>query len=190
MFPRPLSPRPPSSRPLRGAVKTAVAVATAAAFALTAAPAHAASDPDPSVWTTLSKTYQATSKYGYEGFAAGGGYARTDTCVSDPAEGGMGYHYVNPANIDSLDPAKPAALLYADGFKSDYADGSEFTDGRKLVAVEWVVKDTGQAAPKLFGQTFQSGQLPGYFTLHAWIYKPNSAGLFAAWNPEVVCPSP
>ncbi|MBK3565325.1 hypothetical protein [Streptomyces sp. MBT62] len=172
-----------SSRSLQGAVKTAVAVATAAAFALTAAPAHAASDdPDPSVWTTLSKTYQATSKYGYEAFAAGGGYARTDTCVSDPTEGGMGYHYVNYKNIDSLDPAKPAALLYA--------DGSDFVEGRRLVAVEWVVKDSGQAAPTLFGQTFQKDQLPGYFTLHAWIYKPNPKGLFAPWNPEVVCPKP
>ncbi|MET7569588.1 hypothetical protein ABZT04_13955 [Streptomyces sp. NPDC005492] len=178
-----------SPRPLQSAVKAAVAVATAAAFALTAAPAHAASDPDPSVWTTLTKTYQATSKYGYEGFATGGGYVRTDTCVADPTEGGMGYRYVNPANIGSLDPTKPAALVYADGFKSEYADGSEFVDRRKLVAVEWVVKDTGQAAPTLFGQTFRKNQFPGYFTLRAWIYEPNSSGLFAAGNPEVVCPT-
>jgi len=178
-----MSPRSSRSRrPLRSAVKTAAAVATAAAFTLTAAPAHAATDPDPSVWTQLSKTTQATAKYGYEGVAAAGGYARTDTCVADPTEGGMGYHYVNPANIDSVDPQKPAALVYA--------DGSDFADGRKLVAVEWIVKDTGQAtSPTLFGQTFQKGQLPGYFTLHAWLYKPNSAGLFASWNPEVVCPT-
>jgi hypothetical protein len=171
-----------SRRPLRSAVTTAITVATAAAFALTAAPAHAAPAPDPSVWTELSRTTQATAKYGYEGSAASGGYARADTCVADPAEGGMGYHYVNPANIDSVDPRKPAALVYA--------DGSDFADGRKLVAVEWIVKDTGQAtAPTLFGQTFQKDQLPGYFTLHAWLYKPNSTGLFAAWNPEVVCPT-
>ncbi|WP_416959614.1 hypothetical protein [Streptomyces sp. Agncl-13] len=177
-----------SSRPLRSAVKTALAVATAAAFALTAAPAHAAPDPDPSAWTELSKTTQATAKYGYEGFAAAGGYARTDTCVADPTEGGMGYHYVNPANIDSVDPQKPAALVYADGFNDKYT-GTSSGGSRKLVAVEWVVKDTGQTAPTLFGQTFQKGQLPGYFTLHAWLYKPNPAGLFAAWNPEVVCPT-
>ncbi|WP_405862787.1 hypothetical protein OG407_30130 [Streptomyces sp. NBC_01515] len=178
-----MSPRSSRSpRPLRSTVKTTLAAATAAAFALTAAPAHAAPEPDPSVWTQLSRTTQATAKYGYEGFAAAGGYARTDTCVADPTEGGMGYHYVNPANIGSVDPQKPAALVYA--------DGSGFTDGRKLVAVEWVVKDTGQAtAPTLFGQTFQKDQLPGYFTLHAWLYKPNSAGLFAAWNPEVICPT-
>lgn len=181
-----MSPR--SSRPVQSAVTTALAVATAAALALTAAPAHAATDPDPSVWSQLSKTTQATAKYGYEGFAAAGGYARTDTCVADPAEGGMGYHYVNPANIGSVDPQKPAALVYAGGFTSEYT-GTSTGGPRKLVAVEWVVKDTGQAAPTLFGQTFQKGQLPGYFTLHAWLYKPNSAGLFASWNPEVVCPA-
>jgi hypothetical protein len=177
-----------SPRSLQGAVKAAAAVATAAAFALTAAPAHAASYPDPSVWTQLSKTTQATSKYGYEGFAAAGGYARTDTCVADPTSGGMGYHYVNPANIGSVDPQKPAALVYADGFTNAYT-GTSSGGARKLVAVEWVVKDSGQTAPTLFGQTFQKDQLPGYFTLHAWLYKPNSAGLSAAWNPEVVCPA-
>lgn len=181
-----MSPR--SSRPVQSAVTTALAVATAAALALTAAPAHAATDPDPSVWSQLSKTTQATAKYGYEGFAAAGGYARTDTCVADPAEGGMGFHYVNPANIGSVDPQKPAALVYADGFTSEYT-GTSTGGPRKLVAVEWVVKDSGQAAPTLFGQTFQKGQLPGYFTLHAWLYKPNSAGLFASWNPKVVCPT-
>ncbi|MFE2421749.1 hypothetical protein [Streptomyces hokutonensis] len=179
-----------SSRSLQGVVKTAVAVATAAAFALTAAPAHAASDPDPSAWTTLSKTYQATAKYGYEAFAAGGGYVRTDTCADDLAEGGMGYHYVNLANaVSPPDPEKPAALLYADGFNDEYTGESDFGGGRKLVAVEWMVKDTGQTtAPTLFGQTFQKDPKLGYFTLHAWIYKPNPKGLFAPWNPEVVCP--
>ena len=181
-----MSPR--SSRPVQSAVTTALAVATAAALALTAAPAQAATAPDPSVWTQLSGTTQATAKYGYKGFAAAGGYARTDTCVADPVEGGMGYHYVNPANIGSVDPRKPAALVYADGFTDEYT-GTSSGGPRKLVAVEWVVKDSGQAAPTLFGQTFQKGQLPGYFTLHAWLYKPNSAGLFAAWNPEVVCPT-
>jgi len=172
-----------SPRPL----KAAVTVVMAAAFSLTTLPAHAAPDPDPSVWTDLSKTYDATGKYGYEAFAQGGGYERTDDCVADPVKGGMGYHYVNPKYIGSLDPATPAALLYADRFKDAYADADEFSDGRKLVAVEWVVKDTGQATPKLFGQAFQKDQLPGYFTLHAWTYKPNPSGLFAPWNPEVTC---
>nr|WSY52606.1 hypothetical protein OG999_22470 [Streptomyces sp. NBC_00886] len=118
-----------SPRPLHGAVKAAIAVATAAAFALTAAPAHAASDPDPSVWTELSKTYLATAKYAYEPAATGGEYKRTDVCVADQVEGGMGYRYVNMANVDSLDPEKPAALVYADGFKDEYTGTSHFAAG-------------------------------------------------------------
>ncbi|MEU6141509.1 hypothetical protein ABZ848_14225 [Streptomyces sp. NPDC047081] len=175
-------------------LKAAVTLAMAAAFSLAALPAHAAPDPDPSVWNDLSKTYDATAKYGYEAFAPKGGFARTDVCVADPKQGGMGYHYVNSANINSLDPAKPAALLYADAFKDEYADVDEFSEGRKLVAVEWIVKSTGQAAPTLFGQKFQGPDFypeplnGNYFTLHAWIYKPNESGLFAPWNPEVACP--
>lgn len=157
-------------------LKAACALALATALSLAAAPAHAA-DPDPDAWTELNKTYTATGAYAYEPFGVKAEYARTNTCASDPT-GGMGYHYVNPAYIGSLDPATPAALLYEDGLAGT----------RKLVAVEWIVKDEGQATPTLFGETFQKGQLPGHFTLHAWIYKPNPSGLFAPWNPKVKCP--
>ncbi|MEU6379959.1 hypothetical protein [Streptomyces sp. NPDC046909] len=160
-----------SSRPL----KAAIAVAIAGAFSLTAAPAQAAPEPDPSVWVELVPTYTATAKYAYEPFAPKGGWARTNDCVPE-----MGYHYVNPANIGSLDPSTPAALLY---------EGGSNTASRKLIAVEWVVQDTGQATPTLFGQTFDEGQLPGYFTLHAWIYKTNPDGLFEGFNPKVKCPA-
>ena len=166
-----------SARPL----KAFLALAAAASLALAAAPAQAATDPDPdpSVWTGLSKTYDATSAYAYEPFGIAARYVRTDDCVANPPEGGMGYHYVKKKNIGSLDPAAPAALLY-----EDRGDGK-----RRLVAVEWVVADTGQAAPKLFGQTFQKNELPGHFTLHAWLYKPNPRGLFHSWNPRVICPA-
>lgn len=154
-------------------LKAVLTLAAASAFALTAVPAQAA-DPDPSVWAQLTPTYTATGQYGYEPFAPGGGYARIDKCVPN-----MGYHYVNPANIGSLDPAKPAALLYEDG-----------PHGRKLIAVEWVVADTGQETPKLFGQKFEEGQRVGLFTLHAWLYKQNPDGLFKAFNSTVKCPAP
>ncbi|MGQ4382619.1 hypothetical protein [Streptomyces sp. SAS_270] len=163
------------ARPL----KAVCALAAAASLALTAAPAQAATDPDPRVWTDLSTTYQATSAYGYEPFAVAAGYARTNDCVANPPVGGMGYHYVKPKYIGSLDPAKPAAVLY-----EDRGDGK-----RRLVAVEWVVADTGQATPKLFGEKFQKNELPGHFTLHAWIYKSNPRGLFYSWNPRVTCPA-
>ncbi|WAZ23422.1 hypothetical protein STRCI_004763 [Streptomyces cinnabarinus] len=156
-------------------LKAVLTAAITASFALAAVPAQAAADPDPFVWTKLTPTYTATGAYAYEPFAAKGGYERTDECVPN-----MGYHYVNPKYINSLDPARPAALLYEDGKRGK----------RELVAVEWVVEDKGQATPKLFGRKFDEGQLPGHFTLHAWIYKSNPKGLLEAFNPKVKCPTP
>lgn len=158
-----------ASRPL----KAVLTVAATAAFSLTAIPAQAA-DPGPSGWTQLSTTYTATGQYRHEPFAPSGGYGRFDKCVPS-----MGYHYVNRANIGSLDPAKPAALLYEDGPR-----------GRKLIAVEWVVPDTGQDTPKLFGQKFDEGHRTGVFTLHAWLYKRNPDGLFQGFNSTVKCKAP
>ena len=154
-------------------LKAVLTVAAAAAFSLTAVPAQAA-DPDPFVWTELTTTYTATGQYGYEPFAPSDGYARTDVCVT-----GVGYRYVNPEHVGSLDPEEPSALLYEDG-----------PHGRKLTGVEWAVADTGQATPELFGLQLKKGQQPGQFTLRAWIYKQNPKGLFKALNPTVKCPAP
>ncbi|MCH5676070.1 hypothetical protein [Streptomyces gilvus] len=159
--------------------RAVLAVATAASFFLAAVPAQADPDPDLSAWPGLALTYTTTAQYAYEPFAEAGGYLPTDDCVAS-AEGGAGYHYVNAQYVGSLDPATPAALLYA---------GPGTGSARRLVAVEWIVKDTGQATPTLFGQTFQRDQRPGYFTLHAWIYQPNPEGLFAPMNPDVTCPT-
>ncbi|MEU9174403.1 hypothetical protein AB0D34_42745 [Streptomyces sp. NPDC048420] len=127
---------------------------------------RAGSRPDPFVWTELTTTYTATGQYGYEPFAPSDGYDRTEVCVTD-----VGYRYVNPEHIGSLDPEEPSALLYEDG-----------PHGRKLTGVEWAVADTGQATPELFGLKFEMGQQSGQFTLRAWIYKQNPKGLFKALN--------
>ncbi|MBN0046656.1 hypothetical protein JS756_21610 [Streptomyces actuosus] len=159
--------------------KAAVALAAAAALCLTAAPARAAADPGPFVWTQLTGTYTATGAYAHEPYAVRGGFVRSDMCVTGGTQGALGYVYLNEAHIGSLDPAAPAALVYAPG-----PFGT-----RELAAVEWVVKDSGQAAPELFGRTFASDVLPGYFTLAAWIYRTDPDGLFAPWNPAVSCPA-
>ncbi|MCL6667749.1 hypothetical protein [Streptomyces panaciradicis] len=167
-------------------LKSAVTVATAAALSLSAVPARA--DTDASVWTDLVATYDATARYAYEGLAKDGGFVPLGGCYAT-ATGGVGYHYVNKANVGSLDPARPAALVYAD----EADDGLMDTDGpagrRTLVAVEWIVKDKGQAAPTLFGQTFGTNPRSQQFTLRAWLYRPNGDGLFASYNPDVTCPA-
>ncbi|KPI01043.1 hypothetical protein OK074_5623 [Actinobacteria bacterium OK074] len=199
--------------PARPAGKAAVALVSAALLALAAAPAHAADAPpplDPTVWNGLAKTYQGTAKYQYEASALADGYVRT-ACTADPQLGGMGYHDVKASLFGSLDPAKPAALLYEDADANrdewDFGDLGDVTDPadtaadepRRLVAAEWIVVDkdgdpaTTDDRPTLFGQKFDGPTtlpgLPLHYSLHAWLWKPNPSGMFAPWNPTVKCPT-
>jgi hypothetical protein len=103
------------------------------------------------------------------------------------AKGAMGVHFVNLTVKGPPDPMKPNVLIYE-------------PVGRKLklVAVEWLVPltpDTKQA-PSLFGQTFmgpREGHEPlipkefVHYDLHAWLFKDNPLGMFAATNPKVNC---
>ncbi|MEW2523289.1 hypothetical protein [Streptomyces sp. NPDC047071] len=173
--------------------QAALSLAAVSCLALSAAPARAAAPtpPPPPQQAAFAKVYAATAKYAYEPLAIKAGFARTDECVADPDLGGMGYHYVNPANFGSVDPAKPAALLY-----EETADGK-----RKLIAVEWIVidadqdKSTDDDRPVLFGRPFDGpmdGHVPGmpiHYDLHAWLYKDNPSGRLSPWNPDVHCPA-
>ncbi|MFI8926631.1 hypothetical protein ACIG3E_02960 [Streptomyces sp. NPDC053474] len=178
--------------PLPRTAQAALALAAASGLALSTAPARAAAPtpPPPPQQAAFAKVYAATAKYAYEPLAIKAGFARTDECAADPDLGGMGYHYVNPANFGSVDPAKPAALLYEDA-----GDGK-----RKLIAVEWIVvdadqdKSTDDDRPSLFGRPFDGpmdGHVPGmpiHYDLHAWLYKENPSGRLSPWNPTVHCP--
>lgn len=165
-------------------VTVALATAAAASFSLAVAPAHsAASDPvDPKVWTELAKTLEGTAKYQYAPFAVTDGY-KPAWCSADAAFGGIGRHYVNKKLYSSLDPAKPAALLYEDRAHEDWMDevsdaswvddldaldgdappvgpSDATTASRRLVAAEWIVVDkdqdltTDDDRPSLFGVPF------------------------------------
>ena len=109
--------------------------------------------------------------------------------VANPAAGAMGYHYINPELVadNAVDPLKPEALVY-----ESTPDG-----GRKLVAVEWIVRSAqsnppGVAeAPSVLGMTMHilvPPPGPAFYLMHAWIWKHNPAGMMADWNPEVTCP--
>lgn len=106
------------------------------------------------------------------------GYALASPCISNPAAGGMGFHWVNQSLVDPVfDPMSPEAVLYD-------------TRG-KLVAVEYIVINIGQPAPTFGGQQFDVGGTPvpvPHWSLHVWLYEANSNGLFNPWNPAVVCP--
>jgi len=103
------------------------------------------------------------------------------------AKGAMGVHFVNLTVKGPPDPMKPNVLIYEPVGKK-----------LKLVAVEWLVPVTPETkqAPTLFGQTFM-GPMEGHeplipkefvhYDLHAWLFKDNPLGMFAATNPKVNC---
>ena len=88
----------------------------------------------------------------------------------------------------TIDPTRPQALVY-----------QRMPDGRlHLGAVEYVAFqaewDAAHASPpSLFGETFMLTPadnrfgLPAYYSLHAWIWLDNPAGMFSMWNPGATC---
>ena len=104
--------------------------------------------------------------------------------------GAMGVHYAKPKLVGDgkLNPATPEALVYAPQ-----------AGKLRLAAVEYVVLKSAwharhAAPPALFDHAFNltpAGNrfgLPAFYSLHAWIWKHNPAGMFAMWNPKVHCP--
>ena len=102
------------------------------------------------------------------------------------AEGAMGVHFVN-VTVHGPDPMKPNVLIY-----------EPVGQNLKLVAVEWLVPLTSDTKkrPSLFGHPFM-GPMEGHeplipkeyvhYDLHAWLFKNNPFGMFAATNPDVSC---
>ena len=103
-------------------------------------------------------------------------------CVSRPAGGAMGVHYVSVAYLEdgAADVAKPEALMY-----EPQPDGT-----LELLGVEFITF-TGPAvlqghllhfvnAPNRYG-------LDPFFELHVWAWRGNPNGTFADFNPDVSC---
>jgi hypothetical protein len=147
----------------------------------------------------LAQVRRATARFhsideataaGYElGWVNGSNTRILTGCVSNPTAGAMGYHYINPALVadNSVDLLRPEALVY-----ESTADG-----GRRLVAVEWIVRSAQSnppgvsAAPSVLGMQMHilvPPPGPAFYLMHAWIWKHNPAGIMADWNPEVTCP--
>ncbi|MCC5949703.1 MAG: hypothetical protein JJT89_14725 [Nitriliruptoraceae bacterium] len=137
----------------------------------------------PGLGAELAQARAATARFHDVAVAEAAGYVDTAACVSSPA-GAMGIHYVHPGLIAAAaaDPAElrveaPQALLYLPD-----ADGD-----LRLVGVEYIREGGGE----LFGQPF-TDFVPGIGAdsgLHVWLWAPNPAGMFAAFNPRLQCPN-
>lgn len=137
----------------------------------------------------LSHLRHDLAKYVDPAAAVADGYLPSDSCVALPGVGGMGFHYVKPSLLGTIDPAHPSILVYVPG-----------RDGRlTLGAAEWFHADADQDLatdddrPSMLGIPFD-GPMPGHepgmpihYDLHAWLFTPNPAGIVAPWNPAVHC---
>jgi hypothetical protein len=155
------------------------ALAATFTMAATLLPAVTASA-DPSVQAQLSQVRSATSAYHDLGAATADGFVPLLSCFSDPVAGGMGQHYFIPSRMGVVSLTEPTALVY------------EPHDGKlQLVAVEYIVPgDADMTPPHLLGRDFTFLSALGVWKLHAWIFRPNPAGMFADYNPSVrQCPA-
>lgn len=177
-------------RARRAIAAACVLAATAVGAVLTATPGSAAQD-------ELASVRQATAAYHDISAAKADGFGELHdaagiACIDKAGAGAMGIHYVLGSRVgdSAIRADQPELIIYRVG-----KDGS-----KHLAAVEYVViadawaQAGHDAAPSLFGRTFSLVPspnrygLPAFFELHAWIWDPNRAGMFADYNPDVICP--
>jgi hypothetical protein len=165
-----------------------IAAAALAAIGLSAASSAAAGSGD----ADLAAIRAATAPYHDVERARRDGYEQVSACTEMAGAGGMGIHFLNAALAadTTVDPRHPELLVY-----------EPQRDGRlQLVSVEWFVADRDQDLatdgdrPSLLGHPFDGPMLghergmPIHFDLHAYVWRHNPSGMFAAWNPRVHCP--
>lgn len=123
----------------------------------------------------------ANDKYQDVEAAVADGYAPMP-CVSGPAGGAMGVHYVNVTYVGDgvIDIAKPEALMY-----EPQADG-----GLELLGVEFIIFE---GPTVLDGHLFHFVNAPNrygldpFYELHVWAWRDNPGGTFADFNSTVSC---
>jgi len=146
----------------------------------TSSPAAAVRDED--VMRNLERVRAVTEKFHDINAAYAAGYPRTvPHCLENPPQGGMGLHYVNSSLLDdSLDVEHPEILVYA-----------PTTVGKpKLVRVEYIVPLSEwdrEEPPRIFDRDLKRSESLKIWYLHVWAWEENRNGLFADWNPAVVC---
>ena len=124
--------------------------------------------------TQLEAARAATEKYQDLSRALADGYVEAKIVMQQ-----MGHHYLNASLLDDkFEPDKPEILVYAP------------ENGRmKLVAVEYAVPlDKSASAPDGFAgsaDAWSANTKYGLWTLHAWLYQDNPAGVFNATNQRI-----
>lgn len=129
----------------------------------------------------LKALHAATARFHSTAQATKAGYMEDSPCIAAPGLGTMGFHWVNQGLVDPVfEPLRPEAVLYAPDRHGTL----------KLVAVEYIVINTGQPAPVFDGQPFDVGGTPvpvAHWSLHVWVHEENPSGIFTPFNPAISC---
>ncbi len=137
---------------------------------------------NPATLKQLAQARQATRQYqnaelptAVDWVSTAGPYMQVSPRIS-----GMGYHYANLALMGGpFDPAAPELLLYEDA-----------GNGRRLIAVEYFMPGSANSTvPEGFigddDVWHWESEAGGGWTLHAWIWEGNPAGIFNPFNPNI-----
>lgn len=158
-------------------MRTRLALAAPASLALALSLPLAACDHDPTRpphEVELDRVRAATAKYQDVARAVADGYVDAKIVMQ-----AMGHHYLNASLLDDrFEPERPEILVYA-------PEGGRL----RLVAVEYAVPlDRAAAPPEGFTGTrdvWDRNARYGLWTLHAWVWLDNAAGVFTAQNARV-----
>jgi hypothetical protein len=138
--------------------------------------------------TLFSVVREATGPFRHLEAAEAAGYGLLHGCVSGPG-GAMGVHYANGDLVGdpALDATRPEVLMY------EWRNGQPRLVGAEFVVIAEAWDAANPAPPVLGGQLFSyTGApnrygIPAFYSLHVWAWKHNPAGVFADWNPNVIC---
>ena len=125
--------------------------------------------------------FEKAVEYGYDTPAPG-----PSVCLSDPARGGMGYHYTKSSKDLISDGVvnllEPEFIVYS----------PQKNGGVRLSSADYFVPYATWSSPEpptLLGVPFAREDALNAYVLHIWAFWPNPAGMFANYNPDVpLCP--
>jgi len=137
---------------------------------------QSAATTNPAALVQIEAVQRATARFLDEQAAIADGYVDIGVFYAN-----MGHHYLKPSLLDAtFELEQPELLVYA----VDPCSGA-----RRLVAVEYAVPvDLVKDAPAGFAGTDDGWTVNQQFqlwTLHAWLYEYNPAGVFASHNVRV-----
>lgn len=130
-----------------------------------------------------SRVRAATQEFHALDSAVAKGYPReVAQCLADAEHGAMGYHHMNRALLDRVvEVERPEILLY-----EKKRDGSYGLNGVEYI-VPYRAWPRDSVPPKVMGLDMKRSDPLNLWYLHMWVWRPNKAGLFADWNPDVGC---